>query len=217
MSGQGVDLFRSVGDPRHTAYALLAYGAAANMLGKPDEAQKFLSESLQLSRTLNDKWGIGSTLRNLGLMLLADNHAVQAETMFRESVSLFREMGDRWAMSQALLALGEAAFTLGAREEARQVFLEALQTAIQIQGVPFALEALLDLAAIAAQSHNPESALEMTLYVLRDSACPQGVRERAEQLRIELEAQLTSQQIEAARSGAHSMTLESWLREFASG
>jgi|GEM_PF-4113534 len=58
-----------------------------------------------------------------------------------------------------------------------------------------------------------ESALKMSILITDHPAGMQTTQERAEALRIGLEAKLTSQQIERARSHAASMTLETILQE----
>jgi hypothetical protein len=58
-----------------------------------------------------------------------------------------------------------------------------------------------------------QTALEWQLVVLNHPASVQETRERADQLRLELEAQLTSQQVEAANARAQAKTLDAVVGE----
>ena len=75
------------------------------------------------------------------------------------------------------------------------------------------LDALLGYAVLQMDEGEHESALEMSILITNHPAGMQTTQDRAEALRIDLEAKLTSQQIERARSHAASMTLETIPQE----
>ncbi len=71
-----------------------------------------------------------------------------------------------------------------------------------------ALSALAGFASLQAKQGDRDHALELLLLVLNHPASFQETKERATQLRAELEAQLTSQQVEAAQIRAKTTTFE---------
>jgi hypothetical protein len=68
--------------------------------------------------------------------------------------------------------------------------------AVRVQALPLALDALIGLAYLQARSGEDEQALEMLLCVSHHTASTQDAKDRADNLRAELEGQLTPAQIE---------------------
>jgi len=102
---------------------------------------------------------------------------------------------------------------LGNEAEAGRVWREALRIASDIHGAPVALEALAGLASLQAKQGDREHALDLLLLVVKHPASLHETKDRAAQLRAELEAQLTSQQVEAAQSRARATTFEAAVEE----
>jgi hypothetical protein len=76
-----------------------------------------------------------------------------------------------------------------------------------------ALEALASFASLQAEPDDREQALELLLIVLNHPASLQETKNRADRLRAELEAQLTSQQVEAAQARVQVKTFEAAVDE----
>lgn len=104
-------------------------------------------------------------------------------------------------------------FALGNEAEAGRVWCKSLRIAIETRGMFVALEALVGLASLQAKQGNMEYALELLLVVLNHSASISDTKNRAAHLRTELEAQLTSQQVEAAQARAQAKTFEAIVDE----
>jgi tetratricopeptide (TPR) repeat protein len=169
-------------------------------LGRYQEAQTFLQESLTLCVQLGDRWGIGTAYRYLGLAALAQNNIPEAQSLIRQSLELFTELGTRWDIVRSLVYLGEATTAAGDPFEARRIFLQALQMALEVQAIPLALDALVGLAYLATQAGQAEQAVELSICVLCHPASTHEAKDRAEQLIAEQETQLTPEQIEAAKA-----------------
>jgi hypothetical protein len=106
--------------------------------------------------------------------------------------------------------------TLLVREDgpgARRCFLEALEVAKEAQIAPVMLDALLGIAALHRGKGDTGSALELVLHILQNPACTQETRDRAEQLRAELVAQLPAEQIDAIQARAQGKTLDTLVQE----
>ena len=210
LSSESLAICRDIlGDPHGTADSLITLSAAASHLGNYDQAKRWAQESLQISRTVNDRCGIALALRQLGLISLDLGETVRAEALIRQSVSQARTIGDRTLMARALVDLGVVARAAGAHSESKAYFLEALRTSLDTQTIVIAVHALVEIAAIRMEEGAAETALELLAYSLQHPATNREVRERAERLRTELVAQLTPQQIEAVQARAQASTLES--------
>ena len=133
--------------------------------------------------------------------------------MFRKGVDTFTELGGRFYAAQGLAEMGRSVFALGNDTEAERVWRESLRIATETRGTPVALEALAGFASLRANRGDLEQALELLLIVLNHPASVQDTRNRAAHVRIELEAQLTRQQVEAAQVGVQAKTFEAVVDE----
>jgi hypothetical protein len=70
------------------------------------------------------------------------------------------------------------------------------------------LEAIVGLASLRGPQRDPEQAYEWLQLALHHPAAAQETRDRAGRLCAELEAQLASLQVEAARARAQAQSLE---------
>ena len=133
--------------------------------------------------------------------------------MLQESVALYREVGDLWSLSRALNTLTHHELARSEIKEAEDSAIKAFKAAAEVEYNLNALEALANLVVIHTQQGKHQIALELAYFAIEHSASSQNAKERTENLRVELESQLTPQQIEEARSRAQSMTLQSLLQE----
>lgn len=214
LSSEALTINRDfVGDPLATEHCLLSLSAAASYLGRFVAARQWAEESLQINKALGHRSGIGEALKWLGLISHQLGETERAQALLRQSVSQFREIGDPTFMADALVDLGVVSRAAGAEAEAKQYLLEALQTAIETQTNHTALQALMEIAVIEMREGNSELALELVTHCLQHPSTKREVTDQAESLRVELVAQLTPQQIEAAGARAHAKTLESLAQE----
>jgi tetratricopeptide (TPR) repeat protein len=182
-------------------------------LGRLEEAQVFLQESLALSTQVGDRWGMGTAYRNLGLAALAQGDIPEAQALILKSLDLFTEFVTGWDIVQSLVYLGEATGAAGDSSEARRIFLEALHLAMEAQATPLALDALVGLAQQQARAGEAQQALELSMCVLNHPASTQEAKDRAQQLRGQLEPQLTLQQVEAVQERAQTKTFAALVTE----
>jgi predicted ATPase/transcriptional regulator with XRE-family HTH domain len=206
--------WRRIGDPRLTAIALNNLSLSALWLGQFDEARLAQEESIELSSSVGDRWGLGFAYRGLAIILQAQGDHLQAVDKFRESLDVLRQLGARQDVARVLAEMGRSVFALGNGFEAERIWRDSLRIAIETRGTFIALEALLGLASLQAERGDVEQALELLWIVLNHPTSIQDTRNRAAQLRLEWEAQLTKQQVEAARARAQTKTFEAALEEF---
>ena len=80
-------------------------------------------------------------------------------------------------------------------------------------GTPVALNTLAGMASLFAKRGDMPHALELVMIILEHPASLQATRDRASQLRLELEAQMTSQQVKVAQAQAQATTFEVAVNE----
>ena len=79
--------------------------------------------------------------------------------------------------------------------------------------IPLILDSLAGIAWIHSAQGKKESALELAMLVEKHPAVTQETKDRAIQLRGELEAQLTSTQIEAVQAHAGEKTFDAIMED----
>jgi len=203
-------------DPYQTLLTGAMFSRTAQALGRLTETQDLLRENLQIARESGNRWGIGLGLEQLAANAQAMGDHAEARRLLGESAAIYREIGDPWSLSRALNSLSQLALAQSDIAEAESSAIIALKAARETEYNLNALEALAALAEIHARLGRSLSAFEMALFVLNHSASSQKAKDRAEKLLADLETQLTPEQIEAARSRAQSMTLDSLARELMS-
>jgi predicted ATPase/transcriptional regulator with XRE-family HTH domain len=205
--------WRAIGDPRLIAFGLDFLSRSAFRLGRYDQARAALEENVALNRSIGFGWGLGTAYRALGIVAQAHGEHQQAVVMFSKGLDTFTELGGNWFVARVLAEMGGSMLALGNEAEAGRVWREALRIATELHGTPVALEALVGIARLKAKQVNSEQALELLLIVLNHPASFQKTKDRAEALRAELEAQLTSQQVAAAQARAKATTFEAAVEQ----
>jgi predicted ATPase/DNA-binding XRE family transcriptional regulator len=210
---KAISIFRTVGDLRLLGIGLFYLGSVKNKLGLIQEGKAHLYESLEISKSIGDRFGMSMASNSLGLVLQKENNSVQAQHMFRESLNVSTEMGETWIMQQSLVNLGFSKFALNEIAEAQVCFLRALRLASETNLIPPILDSLAGIAWIYAGQGKTELAMELVIQVEKHPAVTQDTKARAEELRLELETQLTATQIEMAEARASEKTFEAVVDE----
>jgi tetratricopeptide (TPR) repeat protein len=209
----GLAMWRGLGDLHYIALGLNFISQTACHLGRYEEAQGFLHESLALSAQLGDRWGMGTAYRNLGSVALAQGNISEAEALLHKSLDVFSGVVGGWDIVLALIYLGEASAAAGDSLQARRFFLNALHGAVEAQTTLLAMDALTGLAYVQASTGQAEQALQLSVYVLCHSASTQQAKDRVLRLRLQLEPQLTPEQVETAQVWAQAKSLETLVAE----
>jgi predicted ATPase len=206
--------WRAIGDPRLIAIALNLLSWNGLTLGCYAEARAALEESVALSLSVGDRYGLGFAHRGLGIIAQTQGEHRQAVERFQQSLETLAELGARQDVARVLAELGRSLFALGDEAGAGRAWLESLRLAVDTLGTFIALEALAGLASLQAQREaDRENALALLFFILDHPATIQDTKDRAARSCAELEAQLTGQRIEAARSRAQAITFETAVAE----
>ena len=89
-------------------------------------ARALYEESLAIRRKLGDRWGIATSLNNLGLLAREQDDYPAARALSEESLAIQRELGDREGIALSLTNLGSVASAQGDDAAARTLFKQSL-------------------------------------------------------------------------------------------
>jgi tetratricopeptide (TPR) repeat protein len=129
-----------------------ALGLAGGLAGDvPDRkaAWTYLQASLEMARTVNDKYQIAWSLYNLAVECMNVENWTQMRPYAEESLVLFEELDIQWGVVSAFLQLGRVAEASGAHETARRLYEQSLERSRRTDnktGMTFALSWLARLA-----------------------------------------------------------------------
>jgi tetratricopeptide (TPR) repeat protein len=102
---EAISIFDELGDKKGLADALRTKAALHAWMGEPARGVSLLEKSLKLSREINDKPGIATSLHGLGFA--PQTHETPRKLIYlQDSLSLYRELGDVIGMIEALKQLG---------------------------------------------------------------------------------------------------------------
>jgi predicted ATPase/DNA-binding SARP family transcriptional activator len=202
---------RGLGNTAGVATSLNNLGSLAYAMGEYTQARRLCVESLNLQRQLEDRGGVVLSLQNLAYisLLLGDEH--EAMRLLREALVTARESGSGVLLARALHNLGNLANARGESMEARSYFEQALAAALESGTPSVALDALLGLSVLLSRVGEKEWAYELLASALRHPAGEWASRRTAEQLLVDLKAEIAPDAAAAALGRARTRTLEELL------
>jgi len=209
---ESLEIWRSVGDPRGLVFCMLYLGMAAFGLNDIPTTRSILQESNEIAEANMDRWAHAFGLDLLGSVTLSQDQNEEALAYFKHSLALSKEIGDKMNGTHTIIHLGEAYAALRSYEEAKRLFLEAYASAQQAKWTLLVLHVL----ASFTEMHNElptETKLAVALSVLSHPAVTPYLRSQIEQMRDEVTACLTTEQIEAAENLAKEKKPEEWAQE----
>ena len=106
LCGEGLALYRELGDRRGSANSLSSLGYAALMRSNYTTARALEEEALALFREVGNTWGSVFALQNLTSVLFFQGEYARAHALLEESLVLSREGGDVWGHAVSLVLLG---------------------------------------------------------------------------------------------------------------
>ena len=125
-----------------------------------DERRRLLQECERLNRELGSDAGLGWVTLLLGEALVDEGRFEEARDTFEQAAAIFTELGKRWEATNAELAVAYSLIADGEDERARPILEEALRTAVDLQAVGSAVQALVGVASVRVQT-NPGAAARL--------------------------------------------------------
>ena len=141
-----IQAFRTAGDVRGRAEALLAAGINHIFLGEQDTASAHFNEALDAYRTLGDRRGEGWALQNLAWVAYSAGRIAEADARCEDSIAIFNELSDRGGLSWAVGMQAFVRFHQGRFDEADELSTSILAEA-EDRGDPWALGMMHSLRA----------------------------------------------------------------------
>jgi tetratricopeptide (TPR) repeat protein len=209
---EALAIARELGDPMLLAHVLAYMSRTIIALGRITEAETILQESLALAQEIGYSSYMGHALDGLG-RLTQMRSLDEARSLFAASYEAYKESGDLRNMARVLSHQGYNSLARGDDIDAQASFLAVLCLASEGGFMPFALDALAGLASLQARRGDKERALLLLLMVLSHPASPQETKDRADDLRASLQAQLAPAQVETIQAQAGETTLEAVVED----
>ncbi len=204
---------RRLGDPRLISLSAGQLGRAALALGRTSEVVELLQESLRLTTATGDRLGMGVTLEQMAVAAQASGDPERARRLLNESIQQFRDIGDMWFLAHGLSMAGSFGLESGDLQSAEEHFRQAGSIAWANQAPPNVLDALTGMAALYSRRDLPELALRLAMHVLQHPASTREARDRASQIRAELEKVLTPEEIAAVAAQVNDKSFEGLIDE----
>ena len=113
-----------------------------------DERRRLLRECERLNRDLGNDAGLGWVTYVLGLTLIDEGRFDEARDTFARAAAIFTELGQRWEATNAEIEIAYAVIAAGETEPARPILEAALRTAVELQSLALAVEALNGLGSV---------------------------------------------------------------------
>ncbi len=184
----GLQLWREMGNARFSAMALNFLSPVAIALDRRGEARSFLEESLRLTSTLKDRWGMGTALGQLGSLNLLEGNLAEAQMQLEQSIAIFTELGARWDMAWAWMQLGKLHLCCSDFSLAEDALKHSLRLSLEAKTAPLVVEAAIELADCLFNLSRIQEASAI-LNALPDlSSMVDSVRRRVDDLRSDIPA-----------------------------
>ena len=175
----GLAKWRELGDPQAIALGLNFLAPTLIHLDRYEEAKTCMLESIALCEQSKNRWGMGTAYRYLGVACIAAGEFGEAQAYLRKSLEIFGEFAEGWDIARSLAYLGDAAMLAGNFSEANSIYQDALQSSVDANAIPIAMDALWGLGNLQAQAGNAAQALVLSYYVLGHPSSEEDTKKRA--------------------------------------
>ena len=135
-------LYKRGRNPFGEAETVNALGVAYSRLGQTDDAQEQYRKAVELRRSLGDKRGVASSLRNLAQLATIQGHYDEAQLQLQEARGLFESLGDNDGLNAIDNELGLLAEERGDFVAALAAFRRTLQNREQAEDAQGVAESL---------------------------------------------------------------------------
>jgi tetratricopeptide (TPR) repeat protein len=209
---ESLALTRELGDTAGVANRLGNLGRTAYREGNFAAARAWLTEALELQRSLGIS-DISFLIEALGELALREGNYAEARSYFEEGIALARESGRINANYWIFSFLAYTALRQGDYEQARSLFIEAqdgFKTAGLKIGVTYTLEGL---ASLAVAQQRPAQAAQLFAYTDATREAVDNARPPIEQADVDrdmaiIRAQLNEADFAAAQAAGRAMSME---------
>jgi class 3 adenylate cyclase/tetratricopeptide (TPR) repeat protein len=205
---ESLALAREIGDRGLLVDLYANFGVLAGLQRRFDVAQSRFEESLALARALGNRMGVLFALGGLGKVAHEQQDHERARMRYEEAMGMARELGHRAQIAWLTGNLGRLAYDTGDAASAARLAREALALNRAIGAHPGAAENVLLLARLAAAGGDLDEAVALAARALHDAAASRVTGEQAQDLLVQLEAQLEPEEFAAAFTAGQGRDLD---------
>jgi predicted ATPase/class 3 adenylate cyclase len=197
----------ALGNPQLGAYATSKLGILADAEERFGDALELHTRANRLFASVGDVGGTGYALSRASLSAYGTGDYEEALRLGRAGYAAFSESNHRWGTIHALCRIGFAALALGDTVEAVVNLRLALERADASEAISFELLALSGIGAVLAESGKREQAAPLLIFALGHEQLPPAYSFTARPALGALEAELSPDELAAARAVAADATL----------
>jgi predicted ATPase/class 3 adenylate cyclase len=202
------DVANELGNPLARAYAQSKLGLLADAEGDYTQAIRTHLDAHELFAGVGDRGGAGYTLTRAGVSAYCLGDYEEAMRLGRAGYEAFSEANHRWGVTTALCRLGFAAAALGEFAEAQADLGRALEQARASQAQSLAELALSGIGVLLACEGDERRAVLVLSYVHYHSGLPPSYLLASQPELDRLEAELSPDELSAAREAAAAASLD---------
>jgi predicted ATPase/DNA-binding SARP family transcriptional activator len=208
---------RELGDPFNVARYLLIFGSSLVNHCLPREGVRFLNESLELARELDDRRILPYVLNELAMIAYRRGAHEEAAALAEEARTAATASGDANAEAVALSVLGRVANALGDDQRAQAYLLQGLKTSWASNQVRATLVILLYFAEHRAAQGDASRAAEWLNLVRHHPTARNPEKAEAQRLLEGLQDQLSAKELAQAKKRAQALKREEVVASLLSG
>jgi predicted ATPase/class 3 adenylate cyclase len=146
---ESLSLARELEDKRRIEWALRVLSFDEPDL---DDRRRILQECERLLRELGNDAGLGWVTYLRGTTFLEEGSFESASETLEQAAAIFTRLGRRWEATNAEIEIAFALVAKGDHELARRPLEDALRTAVELQALPLAVEALVGVASAGLEA-----------------------------------------------------------------
>ncbi|UKN00467.1 tetratricopeptide repeat protein [Paracrocinitomix mangrovi] len=151
--------FESEVEPKERAAIRNNLAITLQKLGRLDDSFKYYSESLTISKSINDSIGIARSCFNIGTYYRVKSQFNFAILYFDESLKIYSLLNEKASVSQVLNSLGLIKKTLKDYKKALDIFHECLEIRLELNDNKGVMDVENNIAATYIDLKDYESAL----------------------------------------------------------
>jgi predicted ATPase/class 3 adenylate cyclase len=141
--------------------ALWVAGQISSFMGRYDEAQRFLQESLSMARAMDDARTVAAVLNTLGLASLGQGDRGTARLCWKEALGIAENSGNKRQIASASNALAQLHRLEGDVDRAEPLYKRSVSIARELGDREITAIGLLNLAMVAIARRSEEHAREL--------------------------------------------------------
>ncbi|MBZ0299280.1 MAG: tetratricopeptide repeat protein, partial [Anaerolineae bacterium] len=180
--------------------ALVSLARVAFGTGAYAESRAYCRESIRMFEDIHNQWGKAFALIHLGKAAQALDDRAEARHHYRNSLEIAEQVGSPWLKSVALRQLGKSLLSVGDVEESLRHLQDSLRTAIEIQAIPLAVDALAGVAEYYAAHQQGEQAVSLAAFLLSQPYSEFETRRDADRVIARFEPDFPAVELERLKS-----------------